>query len=132
MRDLFDYMDDESEVNEYDDFDAFQDQAEDFCFYAGTLIYPALGLSSEAGELAGKVKKLLRDDEMPLDENFNALHLPKDKREALALELGDCLFYIAVLASDIGYSLSTVADMNIAKLQDRKERGVLSGSGDSR
>ena len=129
--DLFDYMDDEIH-QEYDAMDGYQEQADDFCFYPGTLVYPALGLASEAGEVADKVKKLLRDDEMPLDENFNALDLTHEKRRALALELGDCLFYVAVAASDLGYSLSTIADMNIAKLQDRKDRQTLSGSGDFR
>lgn len=133
MRDLFDYMDDE-EIHFADesDLDAYQEQADEFCFYPGTLIYPALGLASEAGEVADKIKKLLRDDEMPLSEDFNALDIPLEKREAMAHELGDCLFYIAVTASDLGYSLSTIADMNIAKLQDRKDRDVLSGSGDFR
>ena len=131
MRDLFDYMDDESN-QEFDALDGYQEQADEFCFYPGTLVYPALGLASEAGEVADKVKKLLRDDDMPLSEDFNALDLSHDKRRALALELGDCLFYVAVAASDLGYSLSTIADMNIAKLQDRKDRQTLSGSGDFR
>ena len=133
MRDLFDYMDDD-EIHFVDesDLDAYQEQADEFCFYPGTLIYPALGLCSEAGEVADKIKKLLRDDEMPLSEDFNALDIPPEKRAAIAQELGDSLFYIAVTASDLGYSLSTIADMNIAKLQDRKDRDVLSGSGDFR
>ncbi len=131
MRDLFDYMDDEIHL-EVDALDEYQEQADEFCFYPGTLVYPALGLASEAGEVADKVKKLLRDDNMPLDENFNALDLDSDARRALAHELGDCLFYIAVTASDLGYSLSGIADMNIAKLEDRRERQMLSGSGDFR
>ena len=96
------------------------------------MIYPALGLASESGEVADKIKKLLRDDEMPLDEDFSALNIDPAKRDAIARELGDCLFYIAVLASDLGYGLSTIADINIAKLHDRKERRALSGSGDYR
>ena len=131
MRDLFDYMDDECH-QEFDALDAYQEQADEFCFYPGTLVYPALGLASEAGEVADKVKKLLRDDNMPLDEDFNALDLDSDARRALAHELGDCLFYIAVTASDLGYSLSGIADMNIAKLEDRRERQMLGGSGDFR
>jgi NTP pyrophosphatase (non-canonical NTP hydrolase) len=131
MRDLFDYLDDE-DYEEVDDLDAYQMQADEFCFYPGTLIYPALGLASEAGEVSDKVKKLLRDDEMPLEEDFNALNIAPEKREAIAQELGDCLFYVAVTASDLGYSLSSIADMNIGKLQDRKDRHVLSGSGDDR
>ena len=132
MRDLFDYMDDEEFHLEHDDFDAYQEQADEFCFYPGTMIYPALGLTSEAGEVADKIKKLLRDDEMTLSEDISALNIEPDKREAIALELGDCLFYLAVMASDLGYSLSAIADMNIAKLQDRKDRQTLSGSGDYR
>ena len=132
MRDLFDYMDDEEFHLEHDDFDAYQEQADEFCFYPGTMIYPALGLTSEAGEVADKIKKMLRDDEMPLDENFSALNIDPAKRDAIARELGDCLFYIAVLASDLGYGLSTIADINIAKLHDRKDRHALTGSGDYR
>ena len=132
MRDLFDdYVDDEL-FEEYDDLDAYQEQCNEFCFYPGTMIYPALGLTSEAGEVADKIKKLLRDDEMPLDEDCSALNIDPAKRDAIARELGDCLFYIAVLASDLGYGLSTIADINIAKLHDRKERRALSGSGDYR
>jgi NTP pyrophosphatase (non-canonical NTP hydrolase) len=132
MRDLFDYMDDDEIHLEVDALDAYQEQCDEFCFYPGTLIYPALGLASESGECASRVKKLLRDDNMPLDEDFNALELDSDARRGLALELGDCLFYIAVMASDLGYSLSGIADMNIAKLEDRKDRQTLSGSGDYR
>ena len=131
MRDLFDYMDYESE-DEYLYLDDYQEQADEFCFYPGTMIYPALGLASEAGEVADKIKKLLRDDQMPLSEDFSAADLHHDKRTAIAYELGDCLFYIACLASDIGFSLNAVADMNLSKLEDRRDRNVLGGSGDFR
>ena len=118
---------------EPDDFDQYQEKcASDFAFYNGYLIYPALGLASEAGEVASVVKKLLRDDQMPLDENFNASEIEAEKRMQIAKELGDCLFYIAMIADDIDYTLSEVAEMNIAKLADRKERGQLTGSGDNR
>lgn len=85
------------------------------------ITYPALGLASEAGEVAGKVKKRLRDG-----GSFIAL------RDQLRDELGDVLWYVAVLAHDLDLDLDEVALNNIKKLSDRKSRGVISGSGDNR
>ena len=82
------------------------------------VIYPALGLAAEAGEVANKVKKIMRDG--------------KFDREAIADEVGDCLWYIAALCRDLNVNLQDIADNNIKKLKDRQERGVLSGSGDKR
>ena len=136
MQDLF--PDDEwllvgDEDEGLDAFDRYQEQcANDFAFYPGWLIYPTMGLTGEAGEVAEKVKKLLRDDEMPLDENFNTNDIDPQKRLAIARELGDCLFYIAMIADDIDYTLSEIAELNIEKLSDRKDRGQLRGSGDNR
>ena len=70
---------------EYLDLDDYQEQADEFCFYPGTMIYPALGLTSEAGEVADKIKKLLRDDEMPLSEDFSALDIAPDKANSNCL-----------------------------------------------
>lgn len=83
------------------------------------IIYPALGLSGEAGEIAEKIKKWLRGDR-ELD------------KEGLLKELGDPLWYITSLADDLGYTLQDVIDANVEKLTSRKERGVLKGSGDNR
>lgn len=83
------------------------------------VIYPALKLAGEAGEVAEKVGKSLRGDK-PLD------------RDDLVKELGDVLWYIAALADDLGVSLSKVANGNLAKLTDRANRGVIKGSGDNR
>ena len=82
------------------------------------VIYPALGLAAEAGEVANKVKKILRDG------NFD--------RKAIADEVGDCLWYIAALCRDLNVSMNDIAKTNLSKLQDRKKRGVISGSGDNR
>lgn len=85
--------------------------------------YVTLGLASEAGEVAGKVKKVLRDDFGQITE---------DKREEISKELGDVLWYLAVAATELGYDLSYLAQQNALKLKDRKDRGVLGGSGDER
>ena len=82
------------------------------------LEYLALGLTSEAGEVAGKVKKLIRDG--------------KGDKKAIASEIGDVLWYCAILADDLGYSLQQVAEMNIYKLKNRKASGTIRGDGDNR
>ncbi len=87
------------------------------------LTYPALGLCGEAGEVAEKVKKLLRDDGGVLTD---------ERREALAGELGDVLWYVAQVATEARLDLAEVAAANLAKLRSRRERQVLHGSGDSR
>ena len=87
------------------------------------LVYPTLGLSGEAGEVAEKVKKMIRDD---------AGVLTDERRAALAKELGDVLWYVAQVATEAGLDLDEVAGANLAKLLSRQERGVLQGSGDDR
>ena len=87
-------------------------------------IYPALGLCSEAGEIAGKVKKSIRDDlDYWQEEQF---------KEDLTKELGDVLWYVAALASDLDISLNDVAEKNVQKLASRKKRNMIGGSGDNR
>lgn len=85
--------------------------------------YTTLGLVSEAGEVAGKVKKVLRD---------NGGVFSDEARKAIADEAADCLWYIAGLARELGFSLETLAVQNLNKLADRQARGVLQGSGDKR
>jgi NTP pyrophosphatase (non-canonical NTP hydrolase) len=91
------------------------------------LLYPALKLAGEAGEVAEKVGKLMRDEAW-----LPGTPLTEPQRDALAKELGDVLWYVAVLARDLGVSLETVAEGNLTKLSDRAARGVLGGSGDDR
>ena len=86
-------------------------------------LYPVLGLVGESGEVAEKVKKILRDK--------NGFATEEDKQE-IVKELGDVLWYIANLAKDLNYSLEEIAQMNLDKLNDRKDRGALGGSGDNR
>ena len=101
-------------------------------FYPGALIYPALGLAGEAGEVVEKVKKLLRDDQLPADCDDAITTLTVEQRKSIAMEIGDVLFYITAIAADLGYDLDEIATMNAEKLRDREERGVLHGSGDNR
>jgi NTP pyrophosphatase (non-canonical NTP hydrolase) len=87
------------------------------------LTYPALGLCGEAGEVAEKVKKTLRDDGGVLTD---------ERREALSRELGDVLWYLSQLATEAGLDLEEIAAENLDKLFSRQERDVLRGSGDDR
>jgi NTP pyrophosphatase (non-canonical NTP hydrolase) len=87
------------------------------------MTYPALGLCGEAGEVAEKVKKTLRDDGGVLGD---------ERREALSRELGDVLWYLSQLATEAGLDLEEIAAENLEKLFSRQERGVLRGSGDDR
>jgi NTP pyrophosphatase (non-canonical NTP hydrolase) len=88
------------------------------------LEYLALGLTSEAGEVAGKVKKLIRDGEDK--EGFEL------KKIAISHEIGDVLWYCAMMAREVGVPLNTIMRENLEKLHSRKARGTLHGSGDDR
>lgn len=107
------------------EFGDYQRAAKRTAIYAGRfrVVYPALGLASEAGEVAGKIKKVLRDQ----GGEFEAAPV-----EALKGELGDVLWYVAVLAADLGLSLDEIAAENLEKLASRNERGRLGGEGDRR
>lgn len=87
------------------------------------IVYPALGLTGEAGEVSDKVKKVIRDS----SGDFSP-----EKREEIAKELGDVLWYVATMANDLGYSLESIAQINYEKLSSRKNRGKISGNGDDR
>ena len=101
-------------------FDHYQDFTDSTAIYPPEkgLEYTALGLASEAGEFAGKVKKAIRDNTYDAD--------------AMAAELGDVLWYLARAAAELDYHLSTIAEMNVEKLKSRKEHNVIKGDGDDR
>ena len=86
-------------------------------------VYPTLGLMGEAGEVAEKMKKVIRDD---------GGKITKEKRLEMKKELGDVLWYLASLSSELKLSLEDVAQFNLEKLMSRKKRGKLHGSGDNR
>ncbi len=88
------------------------------------LEYLTLGLSGEAGEIANKVKKLIRDEYNKEDY--------EQKKVDIAFEIGDVLWYCATLAQDLGVSLSVIAAQNLDKLEDRKQRNAIKGDGDNR
>lgn len=87
------------------------------------LIYPVLGLTNEAGEVAGKVKKIFRDKEGVIGET---------ELQALKGELGDVLWYLAQVCTELDLSLDEVAEHNLEKLYSRLERGKIGGEGDNR
>jgi NTP pyrophosphatase (non-canonical NTP hydrolase) len=87
------------------------------------LTYPALGLAGEAGEVAEHAKKAIRDDEGKVSD---------ERKAAMSMELGDVLWYVAQLATELGLDLDDIAGQNLEKLLSRQARGVLSGSGDDR
>jgi NTP pyrophosphatase (non-canonical NTP hydrolase) len=117
-----------NESNKYkkvSDLDMYQKVALTTAIYPReqAIIYPTLGLTGEAGEVANKVKKIIRDGS---NKNDNSMV------SEIKSEIGDCLWYIAVLADDIGCKLSDIANTNLIKLANRKEKGTIGGSGDKR
>jgi NTP pyrophosphatase (non-canonical NTP hydrolase) len=108
------------------DFNDYQTKSRKTAAYPAIghpIIYPALGLVNEAGEVAGKIKKIFRDKGGEINEAT---------REALKAELGDVLWYVAQVATELHLSLDEVAEYNILKLYDRLERGKIGGEGDNR
>jgi NTP pyrophosphatase (non-canonical NTP hydrolase) len=104
----------------------YQDRALETAIYpnrGANFVYPVLGLCGESGEVADKLKKVIRDGDGTLTD---------PDRDKIALELSDCCWYIAVLAYELDYTLEEIMQMNLDKLASRQSRGVLSGSGDER
>jgi NTP pyrophosphatase (non-canonical NTP hydrolase) len=102
------------------DFNKYQDRTQETAVYPekDSINYLTLGLNGESGEVAEKIKKSIRDDEELNDE--------------LRDELGDVLWYLARLADELGFTLDEIANRNLDKLLDRKNREKIQGSGDQR
>ena len=107
------------------DFQDYQQKARETAIYPSehSILYPTLGLCGEAGVVAEKVKKVIRDKGGEFDE-FDRMNIRK--------ELGDVLWYMAQICSDLDLRLESIAIANVEKLRLRKEKGTLSGSGDER
>lgn len=90
------------------------------------LSYTTLGLTGESGEVAERIKKILREDKRDLDD------IIAEKRPAIVKEMGDVLWYLSALAREIGTTLEEVAEANLNKLKSRYDRGVIYGEGDNR
>ena len=107
-------------------FAEYQKWAQETAIYpnkGNNYIYPVLGLTGEAGEVADKVKKIMRDENGIVSE---------EKRSEIEKELGDVLWYISQTAVEFGIDLESVAQKNLEKLKSRLERNCISGSGDNR
>lgn len=109
------------------DFATYQSRAQTTAVYPGrgegNYTYPALGLAGETGEVCEKLKKAIRDE---------AGAISPERKALLAKELGDVLWYIAALSTELGLSMEDIATANLAKLAARKAHNTLHGDGDLR
>lgn len=108
------------------EFNVYAKEVEKLAVYpriGNNLVYPTLGLAGETGEYVEKVKKMMRDD---------GETLTPERRTAMLKELGDVLWYLTRCSAELGSSLDEVAEMNLAKLRGRTERGTRQGEGDDR
>jgi len=107
-------------------FNEYQQESRKTAIYPDlgkNFIYPALGLCGECGEIAEKIKKIMRD---------NSGIVSLESKDEIKKELGDVLWYVAALCSELGLKLNDVTEFNINKLRSRKERNLLHGDGDDR
>ncbi len=112
------------------DFDTYQAESRKKALYpdiGNNFVFPTLGLVGEAGEIAEKVKKLIRDKNTATPET-----VASSDREEIQKELGDVLWYLSQLASEFNLSLNDVAQVNLEKIASRHDRGVVHGDGDNR
>jgi len=107
-------------------FDEYQQLAKKTALYPVVgkgVVYPALGLAGESGEIMNKIKKIFRDDNGVLTDA---------RKKEIAKELGDILWYIAQVSTELGISLDDIAVSNIEMLKSRQQRNKLKGDGDNR
>ena len=107
-------------------FKEYQEKSQQTAIYPNlgeNFIYPSLGLAGETGEVMEKIKKLIRDQDGKINDEF---------KKEISKEMGDVLWYLAVLAEHLGVRFEQVAEANVAKLSSRKQRGAIGGSGDDR
>lgn len=107
-------------------FDEYQKKSRKTAVYPNkgkNYIYPTLGLAGESGEVAEKIKKVIRDKSGIID---------KETKEEIKKELGDVLWYVSQIASELKIPLNDIAEKNIEKLYSRLKRGKIKGSGDNR
>ena len=110
----------------FSDLDTYQKECGKTAIYPGigkNFVYPTLGLTGESGEVADKIKKIIRDSDGKVTD---------EKKEEIKKELGDVLWYLAQLSTELGLKLSEVASGNLEKLASRKSRGKIRGKGDNR
>jgi NTP pyrophosphatase (non-canonical NTP hydrolase) len=110
-------------INSFDDYQKQSRKTWNLVHTDHQIVYPTLGLTNEAGEVAGKVKKIFRDKNGVIGE---------EDRQALKAELGDVLWYLAQICTELDLSLEEVAQANLEKLFSRLERGQIHGEGDHR
>lgn len=111
------------ELRDFNDYQAQSRKTWHLVHMDHPIVYPTLGLVNEAGELAGKVKKIFRD---------KGGEISGEDRLALQKELGDVLWYLAQICTELDLSLQEVAEANLIKLFSRLERGQIGGEGDDR
>lgn len=108
------------------DFNNYQKRAREKAIYptlGNGVVFPTLGMLGEAGEVAEKVKKIFRDQEAIITDTT---------REEIKKELGDVLWYMSQIASELDINLQEIAELNLEKISSRHERGVVKGEGDNR
>jgi len=113
-------------MNKFKDFDDYQKACKKTAIYPGignNITYPTIGLMGEAGEVANKIKKIIRDDKSKVT---------RQKRDELKDELGDVMWYVAQLSTELGLKFSDVVNGNLEKLLKRKKDNKIHGSGDKR
>lgn len=116
---------------------SYQGKAHEFASYGGNAMYPALGLAEEAGEVCGKIAKFIRhnDGMTPQDVEKSSSPLMREEvvkfRTALMSELSDVMWMVAEIATLNGLGLGEIMEYNIIKLAERKNKGLIDGSGDT-